>query len=218
MIDFYYAPSPNGWKVGIMLEELGVPYNPIKIDVRSGESRRPRYLEINPNGKIPAILDRSATPGGNVRIFESGAILIYLSEKHGRFLSTDIGERYRTIQWLMWQMSGFGPTLGQHGHFVLYAPEKIPYAISRFRQEAERLYSVLDAAIGDDRASICAEYSIADMACFPWAMTHKAQGIDLSKYPNVRRWFTALRSRPQVQRAIQLGRSENQPLIPERTA
>jgi GSH-dependent disulfide-bond oxidoreductase len=180
MIDLHYAPTPNGWKVSIMLEELGLPYKVIPVNIRAGEQFRPEFLAISPNNRIPAIVDHAPSDGGEpFSVFETGAILIYLADKTGRFLPSEMRARSSVIQWVMWQMSGLGPMLGQHGHFALYAAEKIPYAIERYRDEAARLYRVLDTQLGKTGAYIAGDYSIADIACFPWTMTHKAQGFTL---------------------------------------
>ncbi len=181
MIDLHYAPTPNGWKISIMLEELGIPYKVIPVNIRAGDQFRAEFLEISPNNRIPAIVDHApADGGGPLSVFETGAILIYLAEKTGRFLPKDLRGRSRVIQWVMWQMGGLGPMLGQHGHFALYAPEKIPYAIERYRDEAARLYRVLDTQLGKTGSFVAGDYSIADIACFPWTMTHKAQGFTLA--------------------------------------
>ena len=207
MIDLYYAPTPNGWKISIMLEECGLPYTVRKVSITRGEQRNPDFVRLSPNGRIPAIVDHDPVDGGApVRVFESGAILLYLAEKTGRFMGADLRRRYAVTQWLMWQMSGLGPMLGQNGHFLLYAPEKIPYAIDRYAREARRLYGVLDAALGETGDCIAGAYSIADIACFPWVMTHKAQGLTLDDFPYVRRWFAELRARPEVQKGLAVGK------------
>jgi len=203
MIEVFFAPTPNGWKVTILLEELGAPYRITPVDFAQGGQFAPEFLEVSPNGKIPAIVDHAAEGGAAIPVFETGAILLYLAEKHGRFLPKDPAGRYACIAWLMWQVSGLGPTLGQHGHFSLYAQETIPYARDRFRNEAERLYGVLDRRLEKTGAFVAGdEYSIADIACFPWVMTHKAQKIDMSDFPHVKRWFSELRARPALQRGL----------------
>lgn len=213
MIDLYYAPTPNGWKVTIMLEEIGLPYVVIPMQLGRGDQHAPQYLRLSPNGRMPAIIDHAPADGGaEVTIFESGAILIYLAEKSGRLMPGDLRGRFEVMQWLMWQMAGLGPMLGQNGHFQLYAPEKIPYAMDRYMREAKRLYGVLDAQLGDGRDHIAGEYSIADIACFPWIMTHKAQGLTLDDYPNVKRWFALLRARPQVQAGLAVGKRPREPM------
>jgi GST-like protein len=217
MIDLHFAPTPNGWKISIMLEELGLRYNVIPVDIRSGEQFRPEFLTISPNNRIPAIVDRAPADGGEpFSVFETGAILIYLAEKTGRFLPANMRVRSRVIQWVMWQMGGLGPMLGQHGHFALYAAEKIPYAIQRYRAEAARLYGVLDRQLGKTGAYVAgADYSIADIACFPWTMTHKAQGFSLDDYPNVKRWYADIRARPKVQAGLAIGKFVKEPFDEE---
>jgi GST-like protein len=217
MIDLHYAPTPNGWKISIMLEELGLPYNVIPVDIRAGEQFRPEFLAISPNNRIPAIVDHTPSDGGGpFSVFETGAILIYLADKTGRFLPTETRARSNVLQWLMWQMSGLGPMLGQHGHFALYAPEKIPYAIERYRDEAARLYRVLDTQLGKTEGYVAGpDYSIADIACFPWTMTHKAQGFTLDDYPNIKRWYALVRARPQVQAGLAIGKFVKEPFDEE---
>jgi GST-like protein len=206
VIDLYYAPTPNGWKISIMLEECGIPYTLHEIRIDRGAQFEPEFLAISPNNYIPAIVDHDvAGAGGPLSIFESGAILLHLAGKAGRFLPADVRGRSVATQWLFWQVGGLGPMLGQHGHFRLYAPEKIPYAIERYAAEARRLYRVLDGQLGRTGAFIAGEYSIADMACFPWTITHKAQGLTLDDYPHVKRWFAAVRARPQVQAGLNVG-------------
>ncbi|KIZ33016.1 MULTISPECIES: glutathione binding-like protein [Rhodopseudomonas] len=212
MIDLYYAPTPNGWKISIMLEECALPYTLHPMQLGRGDQLKPEFLKLSPNGRMPAIVDHAPADGGApVSLFESGAILIYLAEKSGRFLPAAPRPRFEVMQWLMWQMGGLGPMLGQHGHFLLYAPEKIPYAIERYGREARRLYSVVDAQLAE-RDYIAGEYSIADMACFPWIMTHKAQGLSLDDYPNLKRWYATLRARPQLQAGLAVGKQDKQPM------
>ncbi|MCO5129591.1 MAG: glutathione S-transferase N-terminal domain-containing protein [Xanthobacteraceae bacterium] len=216
MIDLYYAPTPNGWKITIMLEELGIPYNVIPVDIRAGDQFKPEFLAVSPNNRIPAIVDRAPADGLEpIFVFESGAILIYFAEKTGRLLPADARGRARVMQWLMWQMGGLGPMLGQHGHFRLYASEKIPYAIERYRHEAARLYGVLDGQLGRTGAWVAGDYSIADIACFPWTMTHKAQGFTLEDYPYVKRWYAEMRARPQVQAGLAVGKFVKEPFSDE---
>lgn len=217
MIDLYYAPTPNGWKISIMLEELGLPYNVIPVNIRTGDQFKPEFLEISPNNRIPAIIDQAPADGGEpIPMFETGAILIYLAEKTGRFLPKDVRGRFKVIQWVMWQMGGLGPMLGQHGHFALYAADKIPYAIQRYRDEAERLYAVLDRQLGKTSAYVAGDdYSIADIAIFPWTMTHKAQGFTLDNFPNIKRWYAAVRARPEVQKGLAVGKFDKTPFTDE---
>jgi GSH-dependent disulfide-bond oxidoreductase len=183
MIDLHYAPTPNGWKISIMLEETGLPYTVFPVDIRAGDQFKPDFLAISPNNRIPAIVDHAPPDGGGpFSVFETGAILIYLADKTGRFMPGDMRGRSNVTQWLMWQMSGLGPMLGQHGHFALYASEKIPYAIERYRDEAARLYCVLDAQLGKTGRYVAGDYSIADIACFPWTMTQGA-GVHARRLP-----------------------------------
>ena len=206
MIDLHYWPTPNGWKISIALEEMGLEYRVVPVNIGRGEQFRPEFLAISPNNRMPAIVDHAPEGGGApLSIFESGAILVYLAEKTGAFLPQAPRDRYDVLQWLMWQMGGLGPMLGQHGHFKLYAPEPIDYALERYRGEAERLYGVLDRQLAD-REHICGEYSIADMACWPWIITYKSQGIDLETFPNLRRWYDQLKERPALRRGYQVGR------------
>jgi len=207
MIELFFAPTPNGWKISVLLEELQVPYRVTPVSLSQGGQYAPEFLALSPNNKIPAIIDHAPKQGTAICVFESGAILLYLAEKYGRFLPSDLAGRYTTVQWLMWQMSGLGPMLGQHGHFLLYSQEQVPYALDRFRNEAKRLYGVLDRRLKETGRFIAGdEYTIADMACFPWVMTHKAQKFDPAEFPNVKRWFTELRGRPALQRGLAVGR------------
>ncbi len=206
MIDLYTWPTPNGWKVSIALEEMGLPYRVVPVDIGRGEQFDPAFLTISPNNRIPAIVDHDPADGAApVPVFESGAILIYLAEKTGRFLPTELRGRKEVLEWLFWQVGGLGPMLGQHGHFALYAPERIPYAVERYRAEALRLYGVLDRRLAG-REHLCGAYSIADMACWPWVLTYRSQGIDLGAFPNVRRWYDALKERPALRRGYDVGR------------
>lgn len=204
-IDLFYAPTPNGWKVSICLEEMGLPYRLVPVDL--GEPGPADFLEASPNGKIPALRDHGGLGGQPITMFESGAILVYLSEKTQRFGMGGTGvQRYQVLQWIMWQMSGLGPMAGQHGHFLFYAPSPIAYAIDRYRAEVLRLYTVMDKQLERTGAFIAGDdYSIADMACFPWIMTHKKQNIDMEGFPMLRRWFATIRARPQVQRGLAAG-------------
>lgn len=207
MIDLYFAPTPNGWKISIMLEECGLPYQVKWVNIGAGEQFDPEFLAISPNNRIPAIVDNEPLGGGQPHsVFETGAILVYLAEKTGSFLPFDPVGRSKVRQWLMWQMGGLGPMLGQHGHFKLYAPEKIPYAIDRYRREAERLFGVLDRQLAENEHVAGAEYSIADMACFPWIQTYKRQEIDLGQFLHVRRWYDQLKQREGLRRGMDLGR------------
>lgn len=201
MIDLYTWKTPNGRKIPIMLEETGLPYQVHPIDISQKQQFTPEYLAINPNNKIPAIVDTDGTE--KIVIFESGAILIYLAEKTGKFLPANGAERYHMMQWLMFQMSGLGPMLGQLNHFRGGAPEKIPYAINRYETEAKRLFYVLNTHL-EKSTYLAAAYSIADMACFPWIAIHERYGIDLNDYLNVKRWYENIAQRPAVQRGMQI--------------
>jgi GST-like protein len=206
MIDLYYWPTPNGWKISIALEEMGLPYAVKPVNIGRGEQFEPAFLAISPNNRMPAIVDHDPPGGGApVSVFESGAILLYLGEKTGRFLPADLRGRYAVVQWLMWQMGGLGPMLGQNHHFRGYAPEKIAYAIDRYTNEAHRLYGVLDRQLAGGEY-VCGDYSIADMACWPWIVPHERQGIALADFPNVSRWHETMKARPGVQRGFEVMR------------
>lgn len=198
MIDLYTSATPNGWKASIMLEELGLPYELHAISLSRQEQKTPEYLKINPNGRIPTIVDRDE---GNFAVFESGAILIYLAEKYGRFMPKDMKGRSEVIQWLMFQMGGIGPMQGQANVFFRYAPEKIPYAIERYQTETRRLYRVLDMRLAG-RDYLCGEYSIADIANWSWVSLHSWAGVDVDDLPSLGRWIKAIAARPAVQRGI----------------
>src|ERR1700730_8560045 len=201
MIDLYTWATPNGRKISIMLEEVALPYEVIKVDITNGDQFSPEFLAVNPNGKIPAIVDREGFGGRAMSVFESGAILIYLAEKTGKLLPSEAVARMTVIEWLMFQMSALGPMLGQAHHFRRFAPERIPYAIERFEKEAARLYTVLDGRLGTT-GYLAGDYSIAAMASYPWIARHEWQGIALEDFPNVQRWFTSIASRPAVQRGM----------------
>lgn len=217
MIDLYYWPTPNGWKISIMLEECDLPYNMIPVNIGKGEQFAPDFLRISPNNRMPAIVDHSPAGGGDpIAIFESGAILQYLADKTGRFLSPVLRDRYLVLQWLNWQMGGLGPMAGQNGHFLLYAPEKIPYALDRYGKEVDRLYGVLDKQLAATGAFVAGmAYSIADMAIFPWTRTHKAQNVDLAKFPNVQRWYDTIIEREAVKRGLDVGKELRPPALTE---
>lgn len=208
MIDLYFAATPNGWKATIMLEECGLPYRVRPVNIGAGEQFAPDFLAISPNNRIPAIVDTAPDDDGEaISVFESGAILLYLAEKTGRFLPGDLRGRTAATEWLMWQMGGLGPMLGQNGHFRLYAPDRIPYAMDRYAKEADRLYGVLDRQLARTGAYVAgADYTIADIAIFPWIITHKAQGIDMARFPQVARWFAQVRERPAVKAGTAVGR------------
>ncbi|MGH7028799.1 MAG: glutathione S-transferase family protein [Stellaceae bacterium] len=206
MIDLYTWATPNGHKASIMLEETGLDYRVHPVDIANDEQFAPDYEAINPNAKIPAIVDQDGPGGGPYTVFESGAILIYLAEKAGRLLSPDPRERSRALQWLMFQVGGLGPMLGQAQHFRRFAPQPLPYAIERYSKEAARLYRVLDRRLGASEFLAEGGYSIADIASYPWVARHEWQGVSLADHPNARRWFAALGARPAVQRGMQVPR------------
>ena len=208
MLDLYYWTTPNGHKAVIFLEEAELPYRLLPIHIGRGDQFDPQFLEISPNNRIPALVDNDIADNKPQAIFESGAILLYLAEKTGRFMPVETRARYEVIQWLMWQMGGLGPMLGQNHHFRGYSPEPVPYAVERYEKETQRLYKVLDKQLAG-RDYICGEYSIADMACYPWTVPYERQGIVLENYPNVGRWMDEMAARPAVARAYQKGRELN---------
>jgi len=205
MIDLYYWPTPNGHKITIFLEESGLDYRIIPINISAGDQFKADFLKISPNNKMPAIVDQQPRPGSPpLSIFESGAILLYLAEKTGQFLPAELAGRSAVLEWLFWQVGGLGPMLGQNHHFSQYAPEPIPYAIERYLKETERLYGVLNDRL-EGREFIAGEYSIADMASYPWIVPHEKQGQSLDDYPHLRRWFSAIAGRDAVIRAYARG-------------
>lgn len=199
MIDLYTAATPNGYKISITLEELALPYKLIALDLAKGEQKTPEFLAINPNGRIPAIVDRDA---GDFAVFESGAILVYLAEKTGKLMPLDVKGRSRVLQWLMFQMGGIGPMMGQANVFYRYLPEKIPVAIDRYQGESKRLFRVLDGHLKDNEY-LAGDYSIADIANWAWVRTHRWSGVDIGDLPHLRRWRDRIRARPAVQRGIE---------------
>jgi GSH-dependent disulfide-bond oxidoreductase len=202
MIDLYFWTTPNGYKVTILLEELELPYNVIPVHIGKGEQFKSEFLKISPNNKIPALVDHDGPGGLPIAVFESGAIMMYLAEKSGwRFMPTDMRQRYDVVQWLMFQMGSVGPMLGQAHHFRRYAPEQIPYAVERYTNEARRIYRVIDKRLGE-APYLAGDYSIADMATYPWLRPHKWQGQDLADFPNLSRWYSDVRARPAVQRGL----------------
>ena len=201
MIDVYFWPTPNGHKVTIALEELRLPYNLIPINIGKGDQFKSEFLKISPNNKMPGMVDPDRPGGKPISIFESGAILIYLAEKTGRLTPTDARGRYNVLEWLMFQMASVGPMLGQAHHFRRYAPEQIQYAIDRYTNEAKRIYSVIDKRVGDV-PYLAVEYSIADIATYPWLKLHKLQGQRLEDFPNLKRWYEAIEARPAVQKGM----------------
>jgi len=201
MIDLYYWTTPNGHKITMFLEETGLPYRIVPVDIGSGAQFEPAFLAISPNNRIPAIVDHAPLDGGGPpSVFESGAILLYLAEKTGKLLPADLRGRVEATQWLIWQVAGLGPMAGQNLHFARYAPERIPYAIERYVKETNRLYGVLNQRLGD-RSYLAGEYSIADIACYPWIVPYQAQGQRLEQFPNLKRWFEGIRERPATVRA-----------------
>ena len=216
MIDLYYWTTPNGHKITIFLEEADLPYSIVPVNISKGEQFKPEFLRISPNNRIPAIVDIAPTGrAAPVSVFESGAILQYLAEKTGKFLPKDLHGRVEVMQWLFWQMGGLGPMAGQNHHFGQYAPEKIPYAIERYAKETNRLYGVLDKRLAD-REFVAGDYSIADMASYPWVVPYERQGQRLDDFPNLKRWFETIRARPAVMRAYELAKKINvQPTVSE---
>jgi GST-like protein len=203
MIELYYWTTPNGHKITLFLEETGLPYELVPINIGKGDQFKPEFLQIAPNNRIPAIVDRAPVGGGEpISVFESGAILLYLAEKTSKFIPADLRGRVETLQWLFWQMGGLGPMAGQNHHFNQYAPEKIPYAINRYVNETARLYAVLNKRLSD-REFVAGEYSIADMAIYPWIVPYAMQGQKLEDFPNLQRWFTAIQARPATIRAYE---------------
>ena len=197
MIDLYYWTTPNGHKITMFLEEACLPYRIIPINIGRGEQFRPEFLRVAPNNRIPAIVDHQPADGGEpLSMFESGAILLYLAEKTGRFLPADLRGRTMTLQWLFWQVGGLGPMAGQNHHFVQYAPQPLPYAVDRYVRETGRLYGVLNKHLGDGREFISGDYSIADMACYPWVVPHERQRQKIEDFPHLARWLERLRTRP----------------------
>jgi GST-like protein len=199
MIDLYTFTTPNGRKASVMLEEVELPYDVHKIDITTQQQFTPEYIAINPNSKIPAIVDQET----GIKVFESGAILIYLAEKTGKLLPTEQKSRFQVLQWLMFQMGGVGPMFGQLNHFKRFAPEKLPYAIERYEKETLRIYGVLDKQLQDNEF-ICGDYSIADVATYPWVAIYEFQGLTLDNYPNLKRWVDMVQQRPAVQRGMQV--------------
>ncbi len=205
-IDLYYWPTPNGRKITIFLEETGLPYNVIPVDITAGDQFEPEFLKISPNNKMPAIIDPEGPDGAPITLFESGAILLYLADKTERFFPQTPRERYVVLQWLMFQMGHVGPMLGQAHHFRQYAPEKIPYAVERYTNEAARLYRVIDRRLAETTFIAGDEYTIADMAIFPWLRSHENQGQTLDDYPSLKRWYEGMEARPAIRRALDVGK------------
>jgi GST-like protein len=203
VIDLHFFPSPNGLKIAMMLEEVALPYRIVEVDILRGARFEPGFLRISPNNRIPAIVDHDAE-GGPLAVFESGAILQYLAEKSGRLLPRDLHGRFEVLQWLFWQVAGLGPMAGQAHHFRAFASEVVPYGIKRYTDEVNRLYGVMNRRLAD-REYLAGTYSIADVACWPWIVPHARQGQALENFPNIQRWFEAIRERPAVRRAYERG-------------
>jgi len=216
MIELHYWTTPNGHKITMFLEEAALDYKIVPVNIGKGEQFKSEFLAVSPNNRIPAILDRKPKDGGApIPVFESGAILLYLAEKTGKFLSSDTRQRYDTIQWLFWQMGGLGPMSGQNNHFSQYANDKIPYAIDRYRNEVNRLYGVLNKKLAG-RDFIAGDYSIADMASYPWIVPYERQGQKIEDFPNLKRWFETIKARPATVRAYELAKTINtQPSVTE---
>jgi GSH-dependent disulfide-bond oxidoreductase len=217
MIEVYSWATPNGHKVHVMLEECGLPYRVHAVDIGAGEQFDPAFLAISPNNKIPAIVDPEGPEGKPIHLFESGAILLYLAGKTGKFLPDSVAGKYEVLQWLMFQMGGVGPMLGQAHHFRIYAPEKIGYAIDRYTNEAKRLYGVMDKRLAKSKYLGGAEYSIADIAVFPWLRSWKNQGIDWKDYPYLKGWFDEVGNRPAVKRGVEVLAERRRPLTDDRS-
>lgn len=219
MIELYYWTTPNGHKITMFLEETGLPYTIIPVNIGAGDQFKPDFLKISPNNRIPAIVDRDPVAGnGSISVFESGAILLYLAEKTGKLIpTTDLPRRVEVLQWLFWQMGGLGPMAGQNHHFSQYAPEKIDYAIKRYVNETGRLYAVLNKQLAD-REFIAGDYSIADIACYPWIVPYERQSQNLEDFPNLKRWFEAIKERPATIRAYEKAEAfKNQAISPEQS-
>ncbi|ABM94912.1 putative GST-related protein [Methylibium petroleiphilum PM1] len=217
MIEVYSWATPNGHKVHIMLEECGLPYRAFPVDIGAGDQFEPAFLAISPNNKIPAIVDPDGPDGKPISLFESGAILLYLAGKTGQLLPADVRGKYEVLQWLMFQMGGVGPMLGQTHHFRVYAPEKIDYAIDRYTNEAKRLYGVMNRQLAKSKYIAGADYSIADIAIFPWLRSWKNQGIDWNDYPHLKGWFDEIAARPAVQRGVEVLAQQRKPLVDEQS-
>ncbi len=203
MIDLYYWPTPNGHKITMFLEEAGLPYKIVPVNIGAGEQFKPEFLAISPNNRMPAIIDHEPKDGGEpLSVFESGAILLYLAEKTGKFIPLDLRGHVQVLEWLMWQMGGLGPMAGQNHHFAIYAPEKLPYAIDRYVKETNRLYGVLNKRLAN-RPFVAGDYSIADMACYPWIVPYERQGQKLEDFPHLQRWFEEIKGRPATVRAYE---------------
>lgn len=209
MIDFYYWPTPNGWKISIMLEECQLPYNLIPVNIGRGDQFKPEFLKISPNNRMPAIVDHDVA-GASIAIFESGAILTYLAEKTGKFMPTDLRGRYEVQQWLYWQVGNLGPMAGQLSHFVNYAPAENPYSLKRYGNEYNRLFGVMERQL-EKRDFLAGAYSIADMAAFPWIIPYKRFEQSFDEFPRLRKWFDTMKARPNVTKGVDVGKEWRQP-------
>jgi GST-like protein len=217
MIDVYSWPTPNGHKIHIMLEECGLPYRVHAVNIGKGDQFQPDFLKISPNNKIPALVDTEGPDGKPISLFESGAMLVYLAGKTGKFLPKTDREKYEVLQWLMFQMGGVGPMLGQAHHFRMYAPEKIGYAIDRYSNEAKRLYGVIDRQLATHQFIAGKSYSIADIAIFPWLRSWENQGITLTDYPHLKAWFDGIAARPAVQRGVKVLADQRKPITDDKS-
>jgi GST-like protein len=216
MIDLYSWATPNGHKIHIMLEETGLPYRVHPVNIGAGDQFKPEFLKISPNNKMPAMIDSDGPDGKPMSMFESGAMLLYLASKTGKFLPEDLRDRWSTLQWLMFQMGGVGPMLGQAHHFLGYAPEKIPYAMQRYSKEANRLYGVMDRRLAESKFIACGEYTIADMAIMPWLRYPERQGVNMDHYPHLKQWFNGIAARPAVQRGLQVLADLRKPVMDDK--
>jgi GST-like protein len=214
-IDLYYWPTPNGWKISIMLEECGLPYTVHPVNISKGDQFKPEFLAISPNNRMPAIVDHDGPDGQPISVFESGAILMYLGRKTGRFYPGGERARVAVEEWLMWQMGGLGPMAGQAHHFRIYAPEKIPYAVDRYTNECHRLYGVMNKRLADRPYLAGEEYTIADIACIGWTSRHERQGQDLNEFPHLKRWYDEMMARPAVVRGLGLKAEGEEPINPQ---
>jgi len=212
MIDVYSWATPNGHKVHIMLEELGLPYRAHPVNIGSGDQFKPEFLRISPNNKIPAIVDSDGPDGKSISMFESGAILLYLAAKTGKFLPDDVRGRYTTLEWLMFQMASVGPMFGQAHHFRMYAPEPIEYAVNRYTNEAKRIYGVIDRRLSNHKYLAGSMYTIADIAVWPWTRSAANQGVEASEFPHFKRWFDEIAARPAVKRGVEVLAKERKPI------
>jgi len=216
MIDLYTWPTPNGHKIHIMLEETGIPYRVHPVNIGAGDQFKSEFLKISPNNKMPAMIDSDGPDGKPMSMFESGAMLLYLASKTGKFLPENLRDRWSTLQWLMFQMGSVGPMLGQAHHFLGYAPEKIPYAMQRYSKEANRLYGVMDRRLAESEFIACNEYTIADMAIMPWLRSYERQGVNMDEYQHVRKWFDGIAARPAVQRGLKVLADLRKPVMDDK--